>query len=594
MRAWFRLSRSSFASTLAVSTTAAVTVTAVVALADNYCIRERLAGHAARGDCAGFLNAWNRYAFWPRTWNIFAPRILAMDPPVRKGDPTWRAYEVMATQAAKPDMVRLLAHNGDHHAGPNWVALSWAIHNRDFSSLRHLFENQNVSMSENPPNPRNPPNPNTAKPQEEEEELWTRVMHFCTHHPDKSDEMMRACLTGILKRPTPTRKEFVRRRLAHAALQNWPIETILLWSSHAGLSCGGDMDAHAIVSTAISLGKNADELDIIFDKFNKGQTKRQSPAMGLVFDIDFFQAGIVALQHASSNIENKEVVVKSVVHPWLNEAHLRELVDRRAVGVLEQLHKGQFAGFNHNKCIAGVSKNLVISSSDCGFAGANVYVTFLNENAGYYNTLFYFCYPIVTGVNDSTFRPVIYDTGRGAFREVTRSEILADEGASTPTNLINKTLLFTNVKKASSTPNGRLKPGYQVQLKYNLCSSNTFTFPNKVGIAFGIIPNGWNPSTGAMRPYASQTPMLFSDDYLNVSGLQQSIMMNSTSSSAILSFEDILTTGGDRDFNDVIFQVDWTPASCVDMGRLPALTASNLSTIPRRRSLPTIWARQSP
>lgn len=228
---------------------------------------------------------------------------------------------------------------------------------------------------------------------------------------------------------------------------------------------------------------------------------------------------------------------------------------------------------------AGVSKNLVISTGDRDFSGANLWVTFLNENADYFNTLFYFVFPIVEGLNDRTFQPVIFDKERGEYRLVTREEILQDEARDTPQNILDRTIVFPNVKKRSSAEGGRMKPGYKVQLKYNFGDNDTETFPNQVCVAFGIVPDGWNPNSKALKEQSSRREMLFTDDELNPLGLQQAIMLNASSSSAVLSFEDVVTTEGDRDFSDVIFLIEWSPPGCVNMDHLPSLSGSTLNQI---------------
>lgn len=165
---------------------------------------------------------------------------------------------------------------------------------------------------------------------------------------------------------------------------------------------------------------------------------------------------------------------------------------------------------------------------------ATVYVVFLNEGAGWKNALGVYNYPTATPPASVT-----------------------DFAAS-------KMLIYPNASKQGA--GGNLVPGATI----NLLGS----FPAGTSIGSFLIANAWQgisptyPSGLAQGYYTHYTDKAFNQ----IPGNQQSLLFYDPSCGAIvLSFEDILTTGGDRDFNDCIFKVIVDPPTAVNTALLNQL-----------------------
>ncbi len=161
---------------------------------------------------------------------------------------------------------------------------------------------------------------------------------------------------------------------------------------------------------------------------------------------------------------------------------------------------------------------------------ATVKVSFLNEGAGYKNSLGYF----------------IYST------------------ATPPTSFedINHILIFPNGSKSGS--GGDLLQGDQVDLKIQLHAGES--------IGFFINSNGWNGSYGYQKESFLYGQPFYTLPSLNPTvglGPKYHVILSDTQSSTAntgyfaYGFEDIKTSGGDKDYNDLIFNVAVTPISAV-------------------------------
>jgi len=163
---------------------------------------------------------------------------------------------------------------------------------------------------------------------------------------------------------------------------------------------------------------------------------------------------------------------------------------------------------------------------------ATLKMTFLNEGAGYRNSLGYF----------------IYQTN------------------NPPTTVaeIEHVLVFPNSSKSGS--GGALVSGDQVDLNIELIAGQS--------IGFFINSNGWNGSYGYQKSSLLFGQPLYTLPSLNPSvglGQRYHVVFNDTRSTGendsgffAYGFEDILTSGGDKDFNDLIFNVEVTPISAVE------------------------------
>jgi len=143
---------------------------------------------------------------------------------------------------------------------------------------------------------------------------------------------------------------------------------------------------------------------------------------------------------------------------------------------------------------------------------AQVEVTFLHEGAGFKNTLGYYTYHISNPPNS-----------------------IAD---------LDKTIIFPN--SSASRSGGELIPGNTVEV--------LGTYPAGTVFGFYLVSYGWrNELTDGFYTQ-------YSDWVFNENGLQQNLIFYDADCDAfVLCFEDILIPGGDKDFNDVIFQVTSTP-----------------------------------
>lgn len=227
--------------------------------------------------------------------------------------------------------------------------------------------------------------------------------------------------------------------------------------------------------------------------------------------------------------------------------------------------------------------NILIQSKDSKFSGADVYVTFLYEGAGYNNVIGYYVYDL----NGDYTVPTKRDSSSSSWKPMTTSEINAVD--SNKKSVIKKTIIFPNASlptwanssgKNGMAGGGNLLPGSKVRLVYDTKNPDKL-FPNNVGIGFFVIPNGWNGGNVINR-----STLLYTDSTLNPGGLKQMIKLTDLSNTtteygtAVISFEDIsrVNGAGDSDFNDVVIMVTYTPSTSVDVGDaliLPNGTAVN-------------------
>lgn len=138
-----------------------------------------------------------------------------------------------------------------------------------------------------------------------------------------------------------------------------------------------------------------------------------------------------------------------------------------------------------------------------------LYLTFIDEGAGYKNVLGYYTY---------------------------------QEG-SEPTNVdqLDKIVIFPNASAENS--GGELVRGNTMRL--------LGTFEPGTVIGFFVIANGWRNGSITDGYYTQHTDINF-----NLSGRQQSIIFyDRTCNSTVIAFEDITVPNGDNDFNDAIFEI---------------------------------------
>jgi LruC domain-containing protein len=161
-----------------------------------------------------------------------------------------------------------------------------------------------------------------------------------------------------------------------------------------------------------------------------------------------------------------------------------------------------------------------------------VKVAFLNEGAGYKNSLGYFIYQTDTP----------------------------------PTNIenIEHIIIMPNTSKTGS--GGSLDSGDQLDLLIEMTAGQS--------IGFFINSNGWDGNQGQQKSSFLYEQPFYTLESLNPAvglGQRYHVIFNDTRSSSeggsgffAYGFEDILTSGGDKDYNDLIFNVEVTPISAVE------------------------------
>lgn len=216
--------------------------------------------------------------------------------------------------------------------------------------------------------------------------------------------------------------------------------------------------------------------------------------------------------------------------------------------------------------LSTTERNLIIKTDNVNFTGADVFVTFLDEGAGYKNVMGYFIYDL----HDDHLVPTKWD-GSDWIPMVYSDRDLVDGGGK---STLKKTIIFPN----TSLPykGGNLRPGVKVKILYDINNPST-QFPNNVGIGFFVIPNGWNKYTQTVQ---NTKDRVYTYDAFNSQSYVQSIFLNDIVNASgddgktILSFEDIMRPNGDEDFNDLIVQLDYTPSYAIQTDNFIVLSSS--------------------
>jgi LruC domain-containing protein len=177
---------------------------------------------------------------------------------------------------------------------------------------------------------------------------------------------------------------------------------------------------------------------------------------------------------------------------------------------------------------AYISSNIYSSihfDDDAISATANV--TFLNEGAGYRNSLGYFVYQT--------------DTPPATLADV-------------PTH----TIIFPNASKA---PDGDLEQGDRVELGIDLFSGQS--------LGFFVVPNGWtyNGEGSQVKYDGPWGQPFYSAPALNPEAGEKRhnvVFLDPVSELIIVGFDDQHLSQGDNDYNDVLFAVEISPFFAVD------------------------------
>lgn len=166
----------------------------------------------------------------------------------------------------------------------------------------------------------------------------------------------------------------------------------------------------------------------------------------------------------------------------------------------------------HPEYFSNPVKNLVIQEE------TDLYLTFIDEGAGFKNVLGYYTY---------------------------------DEGTvPTSEEMLDKIVIFPNASAQGS--GGELIRGNTMRL--------LGTFQPGTVVGFFVIANGWRNGQITDGLYSQHTDITY-----NLSGRQQSIIFyDSTCNSTVIAFEDITVPNGDNDFNDAIFEITASNPEALD------------------------------
>lgn len=173
-----------------------------------------------------------------------------------------------------------------------------------------------------------------------------------------------------------------------------------------------------------------------------------------------------------------------------------------------------------------VLSNIRFDDDLATFATASV--TFLNEGAGYRNSLGYF----------------IYDTNNPP---ITKDDI--------PVH----TIIFPNASKPGE---GNMQQGDTVELGIQIFAGQS--------LGFFVVPNGWgwNGSGSDIFYDGPWNQPFYSHHQLNPETLGNQrhnvVFVDPVNELLVIGFDDQLITYGDRDFNDVLFTVQVTPFYAID------------------------------
>jgi len=206
-------------------------------------------------------------------------------------------------------------------------------------------------------------------------------------------------------------------------------------------------------------------------------------------------------------------------------------------------------------------------------ADAHVSITFLDEGAGYRNSLGYFTF------SDTTFDDISFgDIDLDGSGHIGIKELQAIEGLETG-------MVFNNVSEAGG--GGSLLTGDTVVLggasitdingtDFNMTGGSIFTAGTNIG--FFLMQNAWTGSqvNGWDTSYADPLTM-YTIDFLNPENNEFATIDNvdinsrhvammtslADENELILGFEDLVRPYGDNDFNDAVFRIRTDPVEAL-------------------------------
>ena len=188
--------------------------------------------------------------------------------------------------------------------------------------------------------------------------------------------------------------------------------------------------------------------------------------------------------------------------------------------------------------------SIAIDSDLGGAPYAEVSVTFLNEGAGYRNSLGYF----------------IFKT---------------DSPPQTQNEILQHIIIFPN---ASKPADGSMLEGDTLDLNIQVLPGHT--------ISFFVIPNGWgySGSFNNIESFGNWNTPFYSLHELNPESTafnrrHNVAFIDTVNQFVVIGFEDLLRPWGDNDFNDILFTVNVTPFIAIDGVNLDGSTNGNYEVL---------------
>ncbi|MCJ8338151.1 MAG: DUF4114 domain-containing protein [Pseudomonadales bacterium] len=201
---------------------------------------------------------------------------------------------------------------------------------------------------------------------------------------------------------------------------------------------------------------------------------------------------------------------------------------------------------------------------------ANVGITFIDEGAGYRNSLGYFTFE-QQSFDALTFAEI--DTNNSGHIGIDELQSIAG---------VNASMIFNNASKSGA--GGSLNAGDTVSLNgaeitasgdNNYTMNGTELFAEGTNLGFFLMQNAWQNNQVQGWDNNSDPLTFYSLDFLNpensaantldnpAENSRHLAMMTSSgpNSQVILGFEDLVRPGGDNDFNDALFIVQTDPIS---------------------------------
>lgn len=335
------------------------------------------------------------------------------------------------------------------------------------------------------------------------------------------------------------------------------------WDSSVVPFAQSQTDANGSFSTTVTVESTVDTVYLYLSHISFSEP-RAIPLTSSSISLDLHPAG-----YASTKSALKAAVAstpwKYQVSPYNSASNLWVLGDYDAKGYPEYLvgrdtYTSAFlsaisSSFPEKKDMTATHPDLFVDGTTSNLAttaSCNVWISFLSEGAWNNNAVGYFYYP----------------TG---------------SAPSTAASIAKRIVIFPNVQDASGNSGDLLcsmVQGDKVELKYYDEVSGTWTevFPAGITIGWFLISKGYSTSSLTSGNIGIQAGSPFySLPGLNSDARQHNIIyFDQTSQTAVIGFEDLsMSSGSDKDFNDVVFAITANPITAINTSGLPVLVQTS-------------------